>query len=178
MARIKFDNPNEVMKFHAQESWVPVVLGGIPVAAVCAIVCVIIALPMNRMDLLPYAIAASVIITLASRLPHIIANWKTDVVVTNRRLYYRRGIIKVRDHVCDLTSITDIAVDPSVIGRIFNYANVTIQTQAGDDDFVLKEIKNAYKMRQAINTGRDAAGRQGQQRPRTPRQDQAPSPRR
>ena len=32
MARIKFDNPNEVMKFHAQESWVPVVLGGIPVA--------------------------------------------------------------------------------------------------------------------------------------------------
>lgn len=156
MARIKFDNPNEVERFHAQESWVPVVLGGIPIALVCAAVCAAIYFFADP-TLLPYAVAGSVLITLASRIPHIIDNWKTDVVITDRRLYYRRGIITVRDHVCDLTTITDIAVEPTILGRIFNYADITIQTQAGEDDFVLKEIRSAYKMRKAINIGRDAA---------------------
>ena len=86
----------------------------------------------------------------------IVHNWRTDVVVTDRRLYYRRGIIDVKDHVTDLGSITDVTIDPSIAGRIFGYANVRIQTKAGDDDFVLKEIKNAYQMRSVINQGRDA----------------------
>ena len=92
---------------------------------------------------------------LVSRVPHILDNWRTDVVVTDRRLYYRRGIIDVKDHMTDLGSITDVTIDPTIAGRIFGYANVRIQTKAGDDDFVLKEIKDAYKMRQVINIGRD-----------------------
>lgn len=156
MARIRFDNPNEVARFHAQESWVPVVLGGIPIALLCAVACAAVYYFAGE-SYIPYAIGASVLITLISRLPHMIDNWMTDAVITDRRLYYRRGIIKVRDHVCDLSTITDIAVEPTVLGRIFNYADITIQTQAGDDDFVLKEIRGAYKMRKAINVGRDFA---------------------
>lgn len=155
MARIEFDSPQEVERFHAKESWVPVVLGGIPVALVCALVCVVVAIPLKRPELVPWLVLGSVAVTLLSRIPHIIDNWRTDVVVSDRRLYYRHGIVNIKDHVCDLSTITDISVDPSVLGRLFNYANVTIQTQAGDDDFVLKEIKDAYKMRQAINQGRD-----------------------
>jgi len=155
MAKIKFDNPNEVEAFHAKESWVPVVLGGIPVALVCAAICFIIAGPADRSDLLPIAIVASVIVVLLSRVPHIIKNLQTDVYVTNKRFYHRQGIINIEDHVCDLSSITDVTVDPTVLGRIFNYADVTIQTKAGDDDFVLKEIANAYRMRQTINVSRD-----------------------
>lgn len=157
MPRIKFDNPSERELFTAKESWVPVVLGGVPVALACAAISFALAyfvFPGDSSKLV-ICVLASILIVLASRVPHIIDNWRTDVVVTDRRLYYRRGIIDVKDHVTDLGSITDVTIDPTIAGRVFGYANVRIQTKAGDDDFVLKEIKDAYKMRQVINTGRD-----------------------
>lgn len=156
MARIVFDNPDEQERFHAKESWVPVVLGGIPVALVCGLIVFLIHQFVNK-DWLPISIAAAVVVTLLSRVPHIVDNWKTDVVVTDRRLYYRRGIIDIKDHVTDLSSITDVTVDPNLFGRIFKYADVTVQTQAGEDDFELKEIKDAYELRRIINQGRDAS---------------------
>jgi uncharacterized membrane protein YdbT with pleckstrin-like domain len=155
MSRITFDSPDEVEKFHAQESWVPVVLGGIPVLLVCVAVCALVVFAFHLEQYVPWMVVGTIVVVLASRIPHIIDNWQTDVVVTDRRLYYRHGIVNVRDHVCDLTTITDIAVDPNIIGRIFGYANVTIQTQAGEDDFELKEIKDAYEMRKVINQCRD-----------------------
>ena len=166
MARIKYDNPDEREMFHAKESWVPVVIGAIPVALICAIISFLVvrfAAP-NVQSAPVICVLASILVVIASRIPHIIDNWRTDVVVTDRRLYYRRGIIDVKDHVTDLGSITDVTIDPSIAGRIFGYADVRIQTKAGDDDFVLKEIKDAYRMRQVINVGRDKL-------------DQAPAPR-
>ena len=155
MARIKFDNPNEQLLFHAQESWVPVIVGGIPVALVCGVLSFLI-VSFVAPDATLWCVLGSLVITLASRVPHIIDNWRTDVVVSDRRLYYRHGIVDVKDHVTDLGSITDVTIDPTIAGRMFNYANVRIQTKAGDDDFVLKEIANAYQMRSIINQGRDA----------------------
>lgn len=155
MARVKFDNPGERLMFHAKESWVPVVFGAIPVAAVCGLVSFAVVYFVDA-GLLSICVLASIAITLLSRIPHCVDNLRTDVAVTDRRLYYRRGIIDVTDHVTDLGSITDVTVDPTILGRIFNYANVRIQTKAGDDDFELKEIANAYQMRKVINMGRDA----------------------
>ena len=174
MARNRFDNPDERELFHAKESWVPVVLGGIPVALACALVSAAIWW-FSAQDAVLWCVLASIVVTLASRVPHIIDNWRTDVVVTDRRLYYRRGIVDVRDHVTDLGSITDVTVDPTIMGRLFNYANVRIQTKAGDDDFVLKEIRNAYKMRKVINVGRDALD---QMPPQPPAQRAGGRPRR
>lgn len=171
MAGIRFDNPDEREAFHAKESWVPVILGGVPVALACGLACFLIYQFVNK-DWLAWSIVGAVVVTLASRIPHIVDNWRTDVVVTDRRLYYRHGIINIKDHVTDLTSITDVTVDPSVLGRMFKYADVTVQTQAGEDDFVLKEIKDAYEMRRVINSGRDASSRRDQPRPpRPPRQE-------
>lgn len=154
MARIKFDSPQERERFHAKESWVPVVFGGVPAALVCVVVSVLL-VRFAQVDV-AICVLASIVVVLLSRVPHIVDNWRTDVMVSDRRLYYRHGIIDIKDHVTDLGSITDVTVDPSILGRIFNYANVRIQTKAGDDDFVLKEISNAYEMRGVINTGRDS----------------------
>lgn len=154
MARIKPDNPDERIVFEAKESWVPVIMGGIPVALVCGVLTFAVVNFIDS-DMLVLCVLASIAVTLLSRIPHIIDNWRTDVVVTDRRLYYRHGIIDVTDHVTDLGSITDVTIDPTILGRIFNYANVRIQTKAGDDDFELKEIAHAYEMRGDINKSRD-----------------------
>ncbi len=157
MARIKLDNANERELFHAKESWVPVILGVIPVALVCALISVVVTYFADS-GLAVICVLASIVVCVLSRIPHIIDNWRTDVVVSNRRLYYRSGILDIKDHVTDLGSITDVTVDPTIMGRLFNYADVRIQTKAGDDDFVLKEIRDAYEMRRIINVGRDALG--------------------
>ncbi|MDI9590561.1 MAG: PH domain-containing protein [Acidobacteriota bacterium] len=154
MTRIRFDGSDERMMFHAKESWVPVVLGGIPVAVVCAALSW--ALVRFASVSVSVCVLASIVVVGVSRVPHIVDNWRTDVAVTDRRLYYRHGIVDVSDHVCDLGSITDVTIDPTILGRLFGYADVRIQTQAGDDDFVLKEIADAYEMRRVINVGRDA----------------------
>ena len=153
MAGFRFDSPQEVERFHAKESWVPVIAGGIPVALVCAVVSVLL-VQFAAVDAV-ICVLASIVVVLLSRVPHIVDNWRTDVMVSDRRLYYRHGIIDIKDHVTDLGSITDVMVDPSILGRMFNYADVRIQTKAGDEDFVLKEIANAYEMRRVINTARD-----------------------
>ena len=44
----------------------------------------------------------------------------------------------------------------SIFGRLFDYADVRIQTYAGESDFVLRGIAHAYDMRSAISKGVDA----------------------
>ena len=152
---ITFDSPDEREVFHAKESWVPLILGAIPIliaGSALAIIALVCANPMLSMILF----AATIVIAIATRIPRIIANLDTDVIITNKRLYSRRGIINIEDHVCDLSNISDVTVDPSLFGRIFDYADVRIQTYAGESDFVLKGIAHAYDMRAAISRGADA----------------------
>ncbi len=167
---IQFDSPDEHEVFHAKESWVPVVLGGIPfvLLGIVALVCAWVGFKNSTVGLI--LLAVFVVVALASRVPRIIANLDTDVIVTNKRLYARKGIVDIRDQVCDLSNVADVMVDPSVLGRLFDYADVRIQTYAGESDFDLKGIAHPYDMRSAISQGSDASGR-GHQRPmdgRTP----------
>lgn len=169
---IQFDNPNEREVFHAKESWVPLVLGAIPYLLIGIACDLVAALVFNQgqigLILLGVCAAAAII----TRIPRVIDNLDTDVIVTDKRLYARTGIIDIKDQVCDLSSISDVTVDPSIFGRLFDYANIRIQTYAGDQDFDLRGIAHAYDMRRAISQGADA-NRDGaarpQQRMRTPR---------
>ena len=153
---IQFDSPDEREVFHARESWVPLVIGAIPfvVLGIAALVIAWSVFQSARVGwiLLGVAILAAAI----TRMPRIIANLDTDVIVTNKRLYCRTGIIDIKDQVSDLSSISDVTVDPSIFGRLFDYADVRIQTFAGEEDFLLRGIAHAYDMRAAISQGADA----------------------
>ena len=144
---IQFDSPDEYEVFHAKESWVPVILGTVPL--------LIVGLILVRA--FRAALGAAIAAILVINVPRIFANLDTDVVVTNKRLYARTGIIDIKDQVCDLANVADVTVDPTLFGRIFDYANVRIQTYAGESDFVLRGIAHAYDMRSSISQGADAA---------------------
>lgn len=152
---IQFDNPNETELFHAKESWIPVVLGALPIILIGIVAFVVAWRFFGNWQIGLVLLGASVLIALISRIPRIIANLDTDVVVTDKRLYARTGIVDIKDKVCDLTNVSDVTVDPTIFGRMFNYADVRIQTFAGDEDFVLRGIAHAYDMRKAIHKGMD-----------------------
>jgi uncharacterized membrane protein YdbT with pleckstrin-like domain len=153
---IQFDSPDEVEVFHAKESWIPVILGGIPVILLGIAALVVAWWLFKQQTIGLMLLGASVVVAVLSRIPRILANLDTDVIITNKRLYARTGIVDIKDQVCDLSNISDVTVDPSVLGRIFDYANVRVQTFAGDQDFDLRGIAHPYEMRKAINRGSDA----------------------
>ena len=165
---IKFDNPSEVEVFRARESNVPVLLRAIPIV-VLGIVAAVAADLLGYSQYILWIILGFVILTLVIVIPRLVANLATDVVVTDRRLYFRSGIINIKDHVTELSNISDVSIDPTVFGRIFDYADVKIQTIAGEEDFDFREIAHAYDMRRAISAGGDAerdAGRAPKPAPR------------
>lgn len=153
---IQFDSPDEVEVFHAKESWIPVILGGIPfiLLGIAALVVAWWLFKQQAIGLM--LLGAFIVVAVLSRIPRILANLDTDVIITNKRLYARTGIVDIKDQVCDLSNISDVTVDPSVLGRIFDYADVRVQTFAGDQDFDLRGIAHPYEMRKAINRGSDA----------------------
>lgn len=153
---IQFDNPNEREVFHAKESWIPLVLGAIPFLLIGIIALVVATRFFNNGQVGVILLGVSVLAAIVTRIPRIIANLDTDVIVTDKRLYARTGIFDIKDQVCDLTTISDVTVDPSLFGRLFDYADVKIQTYAGESDIDLRGIAHAYGMRQAISQGADA----------------------
>ncbi|MDO4797695.1 MAG: PH domain-containing protein [Coriobacteriales bacterium] len=153
---IQFDNPNEHEVFHAKESWVPLVLGAIPFLLIGIVGFVVASRVFYRTEIGLYILAAMAAVAIVTRVPKVIANLDTDVIITDKRLYARTGIVDIKDQVCDLSNISDVTVDPSICGRLFDYANVSIQTFAGDQDFDLRGIAHAYEMRKAISQGADA----------------------
>lgn len=154
---IQFDSPDEREVFHAKESWIPLVFGAIPFILIGIIALVIAWRFFDNRNVGLILLGISIVAALVTRVPQIVANLDTDVIVTDKRLYARTGIIDIKDQVCDLSNVSDTTVDPSVLGRIFNYADVRIQTYAGEQDFELRRIARAYEMRKAINRGVDAA---------------------
>jgi uncharacterized membrane protein YdbT with pleckstrin-like domain len=154
---IQFDSPDEREVFHAKESWVPLVLGAIPYLLV-GIVGFVVASTLLLNPLVGGIILfVAIVLALVTRIPQMVANLDTDVIVTDKRLYARTGIIDIKDQVTDLANVSDVTVDPTVFGRIFDYADVTIQTYAGESDFVLKRIAHPYDMRSAISRGSDSS---------------------
>lgn len=154
---IQFDTPDEHEVFHAKESWIPVVLGAVPILLVGLVALLVAWRFFDNLTPGLILLGVSALVALASRIPRIIANLDTDIVITEKRLYARTGIVNIKDQVCDLSNVSDITVDPTVFGRVFDYADVRIQTYAGEQDFEMRSIAHAYELRKAISRGADSA---------------------
>jgi uncharacterized membrane protein YdbT with pleckstrin-like domain len=68
----------------------------------------------------------------ACRLPLLLAfrawfiRWMTEIAVTDRRVIYARGFIQRHSIEVHMDKIESVDVDQSVLGRLFDYGDVTI----------------------------------------------------
>ena len=53
--------------------------------------------------------------------------WMTEIVVTDRRVIYARGFIQRHTVEVHMDKIESVDVDQTMLGRIFDYGNVTIR---------------------------------------------------
>ncbi|MDR3474859.1 MAG: PH domain-containing protein [Devosia sp.] len=75
--------------------------------------------------------------------------WTTEIVVTNRRVVYKRGFISRFTREMNMEKIESVAVDQTLPGRLFGYGTIDIRgTGAGLEQ--LTGIAGPIELRNAI----------------------------
>lgn len=72
----------------------------------------------------------------------------SKLILTDKRIYGRVGIIKTKTLSSPISKIQTVNVNKSVLGRIFGYSNLVIHCITGVYEF--KTVKNAQDMQNAI----------------------------
>jgi uncharacterized membrane protein YdbT with pleckstrin-like domain len=77
---------------------------------------------------------------------------RNQITLTNRRVTLREGnILSGRETTIDLSNITDITVSNSVLGAIFHYGDITIQSAGSSDSEIwFSGLAKPDKLRDAI----------------------------
>ncbi|HTJ56760.1 MAG TPA: PH domain-containing protein [Devosiaceae bacterium] len=75
--------------------------------------------------------------------------WTTEIVVTNRRVIYKRGFISRYTREMNMEKIESVGVDQPLLGRLLNYGTVDVRgTGTGLEQ--LRGIADPLQLRNAI----------------------------
>ena len=81
--------------------------------------------------------------------------WVTEIAVTNRRVIYKKGLIRRQTNEMNMDKVESVKIDQSIFGRMFDFGNVTI-LGTGEGSFeTLRIIASPIELRNSI-TGNDA----------------------
>ena len=75
--------------------------------------------------------------------------WITEIAVTNRRVIYKKGLIRRRTNEMNMDKVESVQVDQSILGRMLDYGTVTI-LGTGEGFETLRAIAGAIKLRNCI----------------------------
>lgn len=99
-----------------------------------------------------YAAAAVAVIAVLMFLGEFIRRHSTEIVVTDRRVIYKRGLVSRFTAEMNISRIETVDVTQSIAGRIFNYGTVVMRgTGAGIEP--LRRIGHPIRLRNAITVG-------------------------
>ena len=75
--------------------------------------------------------------------------WVTEIAVTNRRLIYKKGLIRRQTNEMNMDKVESVQVDQSILGRMLDYGTVTI-LGTGEGFETLRTIASPIKLRNSI----------------------------
>ena len=143
--------PGEEVRYHTTVSWTiywPAIL-----LAICALACGAAALAAP--PFLAVAWFAGVVFALAFVILALRAwlrRWTTEIAVTDRRIILKRGLIRRHTVEMNMQKVESVDVDQSLLGRLFNYGNVTIRG-TGSSFERLDNIDSPLKLRTTVTAG-------------------------
>ncbi|MBV8165774.1 MAG: PH domain-containing protein [Alphaproteobacteria bacterium] len=110
---------------------------------------------LGHPSLAPYAPVAAAACFVAALL-FFIATWirrvTTEIVVTDRRIIYKRGLIARRTEEMNITKVETVDVDQSILGRILGYGTILIRGTGGGFE-PLTLVASPLTIRNAIIVG-------------------------
>jgi uncharacterized membrane protein YdbT with pleckstrin-like domain len=73
------------------------------------------------------------------------------IIVTNRRVIYREGLVGKKERSIPLSKITDVSVTSSLAGQVAGYGTLRIESAGSSDtEIVAEDIADARGIRDAI----------------------------
>ena len=103
--------------------------------------------------IVPHLIAICVIIGLVTIWKAIAAVLTTRLTITNKRIEGKKGLFKTVKMDSRIGQITSVKVTQGIVGKIFNYGTLNINTAGGEYEF--NYIKNPDNVKQTINNAMD-----------------------
>ena len=75
--------------------------------------------------------------------------WITEIAVTNRRIIYKKGLIRRQTNEMNMDKVESVQIDQSILGRILNYGTVMI-LGTGEGFETLHAIASPIGLRNSI----------------------------
>jgi len=75
--------------------------------------------------------------------------WVTEIAVTNRRVIYKRGLIRRQTNEMNMDKVESVQIDQSILGRMLDYGDVTI-LGTGEGFETLRTIGSPIELRNSI----------------------------
>jgi len=110
--------PGETVRYQGSVHWV-LYLPAIIIAIIGAV-----AATLGPMGWIAALVCLAIALVLALRAWLI--RWMTEIAVTNLRVIYAKGFIQRHSEEVNMDQIERVDVDQSMLGRLFNYGEVTI----------------------------------------------------
>jgi uncharacterized membrane protein YdbT with pleckstrin-like domain len=147
-------HPGEVVVFEGHPSWRAVLSFYIGGFAVAVIVGVIVALAAS----IPLGVVAGVVLFALVIVVGLIRRWATDYMVSNQRLYIRRGIFAKHVQQTRVDRIQNVNTDQRFRDRILRVGTVDFDTAGtGDSDFKFRGVNEPEEVVAAIDLAKKQA---------------------
>ena len=140
--------PGEQIRYHTTVSWTiytPAILLAILAIASLAAAAGAPALAFAAW----FAAAVLALAALAAWIRAWFRRWTTEIAVTDRRIILKRGLIRRHTVEMNMQKVESVDVDQTLIGRLFNYGNVSIRG-TGSSFETLKMIDSPLKLRTTV----------------------------
>jgi uncharacterized membrane protein YdbT with pleckstrin-like domain len=120
-----------------------------------ALVCVMLGTGASEPAIaIPLWIGAAILglVGLVSALAALIRQATTELVLTDRRVIYKTGLLKRHTLEMNRSKVETIGVDQSVLGRLLNYGTVTVRGTGGSLE-PIRQIDDPLTFRTHITAG-------------------------
>jgi len=121
--------PGETLRYVGRLHWI-VYLPGLTLFAIAVALSAAIIGANQFGNLVPYFLTALDLVMLASLLTLLAAavrRWTTEIAVTDRRVIFKRGLIRRHTIEMNMDKVETVDVDQSLVGRLLGYGDIVVR---------------------------------------------------
>ena len=121
--------PGETLRYVGRLHWI-IYLPGLVLFAIAVAVSVVIVATNEPGNLMPYLLGILELLMLASLLTLLAAavrRWTTEIAVTDRRVIFKRGLIRRHTVEMNMDKVETVDVDQSLAGRLLGYGDIVVR---------------------------------------------------
>jgi len=120
--------PGETLRYVGRLHWI-VYFPGLILFAVAVVLSITIVVANQFGNAVLYLLMALVVLMVASLLTLMAAalrRWTTEIAVTDRRVIFKRGLIRRHTIEMNMDKVETVDVDQSLAGRVFGYGDIVV----------------------------------------------------